>query len=160
MGSAASKGGGGLQKVNSSTSPTTPPGWVNCDELPSPKKPVSRYDSNEESSSSSSSDDTEPDKSDRSGGQSGEESGSADTSSSSTASESSRSSGNPFHFFQNKMAIGHHQILYITDTTLLPSTYIMTEKSIPNHSNVADDSTTPLQKVRILYTYLKCILKV
>merc|ERR1712038_678987 len=30
VGSAASKGGG-LQKVTSSTSPTTPPGWVNCD---------------------------------------------------------------------------------------------------------------------------------
>ena len=26
-----------------------------------------------------------------------------------------------FIFFQNKMAIGHHQILYITETTLLPS---------------------------------------
>ena len=34
-------------------SPTTPTGWVNCEELPSPKKPVRRYDSDEDETSSS-----------------------------------------------------------------------------------------------------------
>ena len=38
---------------NDATSPTTPTGWVNCEEIPSPKKPVRRYDSDEDESSSS-----------------------------------------------------------------------------------------------------------